>query len=45
MDYKWIKKVDLLAIKLVIGLVVEASFQLGLLFARMILRPETGKAV
>ena len=35
----------LLGVKLVIGLVVEASFQLGSLFAETILGPKTSKTV
>ena len=43
-NHKQVKEVGL-AIRLVIELVVEASSQLGLLFARMILRLGTGKTV
>ena len=45
LDYKQVKEVDLLAVKLVIGLVAGAFSQLGLLSARMILKPEISKAV
>ena len=44
-DHKRIEEVGLLAVKLVIGLVVEASSQLGLLSAGTILGPGTGKTV
>jgi len=40
-----VEDVGLLAVKLVLGLVVGTSFQLGLLSTKMILGPETGKAV
>ena len=39
------KEVGLSAVKLIIGLVVGASFQLGLLFIETILSPETDEAV
>jgi len=44
-DCEWVEEVGLLAVKLVIGLVVEASSQLGSLSTGTILGPETGKAV
>jgi len=44
-DCEWVKEVGLLAILLVVGLVVEASFQLESLSARTILGPGTGKTV
>ena len=44
-DCEWVEKVGLLAVKLVIGLVAEASSQLGSLSTGTILGPETGKAV
>ena len=45
-DHKQIEEVSLLAIiVLVVGLVVGASSQLGLLSTGMILGPETGKTV
>jgi len=40
-----VKEVDLLDIRLVTRLVVEASSQLGLLSVETILGPETGKTV
>jgi len=43
-DYEQVEKVSLLAVKLVIRLVVETSFQLGLLSTEMILGPETDEA-
>ncbi len=45
MNYERVEKVGLLAVKLVIGLVVEVSSQLGLLSTGMILGPGTGKTV
>ena len=45
LDCEQVKDVSLLTVKLVIGLVVEASSQLGLLSIEMILGPETGKTV
>ena len=45
LDHERIEEVGLLAIKLVIGLVVGASSQLGSLSARMILGPGTGKTI
>jgi len=44
-DCEQVEEVGLLAVKLVIGLVVGASFQLGLLSAGTILGPETGETV
>ena len=44
-DHERVEEVGLLAIKLVIGLVVGASSQLGSLSAEMILGPETGETV
>ena len=44
-DCEWVKEVGLLAILLVVGLVAEASFQLGSLSIGMILGPGTGKTV
>ena len=43
-DHEWVEEVNLLAIKLVVGL-AEASFQLGSLSTETILRPGTGKTV
>jgi len=45
LDCKWVEEVGLLAVKLVIGLVVGVSSQLGSLSAGMILGPGTGKTV
>ena len=45
MDRERVEKVGLLAVKLVIGLVVGISFQLGSLSARTILGPGTGETV
>ena len=45
MDCERVEEVGLLAAKLVIGLVVGASFQFGSLSAGMILGPRTGEAV
>ena len=45
LDYEQVEDVGLLAVKLVIGLVVEAFSQLRSLFTEIILRPETGKTV
>jgi len=44
-DYKRVKEVGLLAVRLVIGLVVGASFQLKSLSAGTILGPGTGETV
>ena len=44
-DRERVEEVGLLAIKLVLGLVVGASSQLGSLSAGMILGPGTGKTV
>jgi len=44
-DYEWVEEVDLLDIRLVIGLIARPSSQLGLLFLGMILRPGTGETV
>jgi len=44
-DYEWGEDVGLLTVKLVIGLVAEASSQLGSLSTKTILGPGTGKAV
>jgi len=44
-DCKWVEEVDLLAIKLIIGLVAGAFSQLGSLSTETILGTETGKAV
>ena len=45
LDHERVEEVGLLAVKLVIGLVVGASSQLGLLSAGTILGPETGETV
>jgi len=45
LDHEQVEEVGLLAVKLVIGLVVGASSQLGSLSAGMILGPGTGKTV
>jgi len=45
LDYERVEEVGLLAVKLVIGLVVGTSSQLGSLSAGMILGPGTGKTV
>jgi len=45
LDHEQVEEVDLLAVKLVIGLVVGASSQLELLSAGIILGPEIGKTV
>jgi len=45
LDCEQVEEVGLLAVKLVIGLVVGASSQLGSLSAGTILGPETGKTV
>ena len=45
LDHEWVEEVGLLAVKLVIGLVVGASSQLGSLSAGMILGPGTGETV
>jgi len=44
LDHEWLEDVRL-AVKLVIGLVVGAFSQLGLLSTEMILGPETGETV
>ena len=44
-DCEQVEEVGLLAVKLVIGLVVEASFQLGSLSAGTILGPGTSETV
>jgi len=44
-DYEQVEEVGLLAVKLVIELVVGASFKLGLLSTGTILGPETGENV
>ena len=44
-DCEWVKEVNLLNIKLVTGLVVGVSSQLGSLSAEIILGPVTGKTV
>ena len=44
-DYERVEEVGLLAVKLVLELVVGASFQLGSLSAEMILGPGTGEIV
>ena len=44
-DHERVEEVGLLAVKLVLGLVVRASSQLGSLSAGMILGPWTGKTV
>jgi len=44
-NYKWVEDVNLLNVKLVLGLVVEAFSQLGSLSTRMILGLETGKII
>jgi len=40
-----VEDIDLLVVKSVLGLVVEASSQLGSLFAGTILGPRTGKTI
>ena len=45
LDYERVEEVGLLAAKLVLGLVVGASSQLGSLSAGMILGPGTGETV
>ena len=45
MDYEQLEDVNLLVVKLVIGLIVGAFSQLGSLFTGMILGPEIGEAV
>ena len=45
LDHERVEEVGLLAVKLVIGLVVGASFQLGSLSAGTILGPGTGETV
>ena len=45
LDREQVEEVDLLAVKLVIGLVVGASSQLGSLSTGIILGPEIGKTV
>ena len=44
-DHERVEEVGLLAVKLVLELVVGASFQLGSLSAEMILGPGTGEIV
>ena len=44
-DHKWVEDIGLLDVKLVLGLVAEASSQLGSLSTWMILGPGTGKTV
>jgi len=44
-DYKWVEEVGLLAVRLVIGLVVGASFQLKSLSVGTILGPGTGETI
>jgi len=44
-DYKWVEEVGLLVVKLVIGLIVGASSQLGSLSIGIILKPGIGKTV
>ena len=44
-DHKRVEEIGLLAVKLVIGLVVGASSQLGSLSAGTILGPGTGKTI
>ena len=44
-DYKQVKNISLLAVKLVLGLVAGVSSQLISLFVRTILGPGTGKTV
>ena len=44
-DCEQVEEVGLLAVKLVIGLVVGASFQLGSLSTETILGPRTGETV
>jgi len=45
LNHERVEEVGLLAVKLVIGLVVEVSSQLGSLSAGTILGPETGETV
>ena len=45
LDHEWVEDIGLLAIKLVIGLVVEVSFQLGSLSVGMILGLGIGKVI
>ena len=45
LDHERVEEVGLLVIKLVIGLVVEASFQLGSLSTETIFGPGTGETV
>ena len=45
LDYKRVEDMGLLAVKLVVGLVVGASSQLGSLSAGMILGPETDETI
>jgi len=45
LDYEQVEEVGLLAVKLVIELVVGASFQLGLLSAGTILGPGIGETI
>ena len=44
-DYEQVEEIGLLAVKLVIGLVVGASSQLGSLSTKTILRPGTSKTI
>ena len=44
-DYERVEEISLLAVKLVIGLVVGASSQLGSLSAETVLGPGTGKTI
>ena len=44
-NYKWVEDVNLLDVKLVLGLIVEAFSQLGSLSTKMILGLETGKTI
>ena len=44
-DYEQVEEVSLLDIRLVIGLVVGAFFQLGLLSTETILGPKTGETI
>ena len=45
LDYERVEEVGLLAVKLVIGLIVGASSQLGSLSIGTILRPGTGETI
>ena len=44
-NYKWVEDVNLLDVKLVLELIVEAFSQLGSLSTKMILGLETGKTI